>query len=265
MAAASPCAVVTGAATGIGRATALALARDGFGVVLVGRRAEPLEEVAAEVRAAGGDALATPADVTSSDAVAATMGAAADWRGGVDALVNNAGVGDSGTVLEESLESWERTLRINLTGAFLATQQALPHLIERRGSVVNVSSINGLLAGPGWTSYCVSKAGLIQLARCVAADYGRQGVRANSVCPGWVRTPMGDADMDEVAQAKGIDREAAYERAHRLNPLGRAAEANEVADVIAFLVSGRASYVNGATLMVDGGTTVVDPSAEQFS
>jgi NAD(P)-dependent dehydrogenase (short-subunit alcohol dehydrogenase family) len=265
VAAASPCAIVTGAATGIGRATALALARDGFGVVLVGRRPEPLDDVAAEVRAAGGDALAAPADVTSSDAVAAAIAAAFDWRGGVDALVNNAGVGDSGPLLEESLENWERTLRINLTGAFLATQHALPHLLERRGAIVNVSSINGVLAGPGWTSYCVSKAGLIQLARCVAADYGRQGVRANSVCPGWVRTPMGDSDMDEVAQAKGIDREAAYALAHRLNPLGRPAEASELADVIAFLVSGRASYVNGATLMVDGGTTVVDPSAESLS
>jgi NAD(P)-dependent dehydrogenase (short-subunit alcohol dehydrogenase family) len=263
--AASPCAVITGAATGIGRATALALARDGFGVVLVGRRPEPLEDVAAEVRAAGGHALAAPADVTSSDALAGVMGAADDWRGGVDALVNNAGVGDSGTVLEESLESWERTLSINLTGAFLATQHALPHLLERRGSVVNVSSINGLLSGPGWTSYCVSKAGLIQLARCVATDYGRQGVRANSVCPGWVRTPMGDSDMDEVAAARGIDREGAYELVHRLNPLGRAAEASEIADVIAFLASGRASYVNGATLIVDGGTMVVDPSAEAFS
>jgi NAD(P)-dependent dehydrogenase (short-subunit alcohol dehydrogenase family) len=233
--------------------------------VLVGRRAEPLEEVAGEVRAAGGEALAAPADVTSTDAVAAAIGAAVDWRGGIDALVNNAGVGDSGPLLEESLADWDRTLRINLTGAFLTTQHALPHLLERRGAVVNVSSINGVLAGPGWTSYCVSKAGLIQLARCVAVDYGRQGVRANSVCPGWVRTPMGDADMDEVAQAQGIDREAAYERAHRLNPLGRAAEPHEVADVIAFLVSGRAGYVNGATLMVDGGTTVVDPSAEAYS
>jgi NAD(P)-dependent dehydrogenase (short-subunit alcohol dehydrogenase family) len=261
MAAGSPCAVVTGAATGIGRATALALAADGFGVVLFGRRAEPLEDVARQVRAAGGDALAAPADVTSSDAVAAAIGAAVDWRGGIDALVNNAGVGDSGPLLEESLDSWERTLRINLTGAFLTTQHALPHLLERRGAVVNVSSINGVLAGPGWTSYCVSKAGLIQLARCVAVDYGRDGVRANSVCPGWVRTPMGDSDMDDVARATGIDREAAYERAHRLNPVGRAAEAREVADVIAFLASGRASYVNGATVMVDGGTTVVDPTA----
>ncbi|HEY0632148.1 MAG TPA: SDR family NAD(P)-dependent oxidoreductase [Thermoleophilaceae bacterium] len=253
---------MTGAATGIGRATALALARDGYAVALLGRRPAPLEAVAAEVREAGGHAIATPADVTSPQQTAASIGAAAERFGGVDVLVNNAGVGDSAALLEESLEGWEETLRVNLTGSFIATQIGLPHLIERRGAVVNVASINGVLAGPGWTSYCVSKAGLIMLAKCVANDYGRDGVRANAVCPGWVRTPMGDSDMDEVARQHGIDRDGAYERAHRQHPLGRPAEPDEIADVIAFLASPRAAYVTGATLMVDGGTTVIDPTAE---
>ena len=264
MAAHPPCAVVTGAATGIGRATAHALARDGYALALVGRRAEPLEQLAAELRASGGDAIAAPADVTSSEQAAAAVGATVERFGGIDVLVNNAGVGDSAPLLDESLERWEETLRINLTGAFLTTQLALPHLLERRGNVVNVSSVNGVLAGPGWTSYCVSKAGLIMLAKCVANDYGRQGVRANAVCPGWVRTPMGDDDMDEVARAHGIDREGAYALAHREHPLGRPAEPEEIADVIAFLASPRAAYVTGATIMVDGGTTVVDPTATAF-
>jgi NAD(P)-dependent dehydrogenase (short-subunit alcohol dehydrogenase family) len=260
----SHCAVVTGAATGIGRATAHALARDGFAVALVGRRAAPLEELAAELRDAGHQAIAAPADVTSSEQAAAAIGTAVERFGGVKVLVNNAGVGDSGALLDESLERWEETLRINLTGAFIATQVALPHMLEGGGSVVNVSSINGVLAGPGWTSYCVSKAGLIMLARCVASDYGRQGVRANSVCPGWVRTPMGDSDMDGVAEKHGIDREGAYALTHEHHPLGRPAEPEEIADVIAFLASPGATYVNGATIMVDGGTTVIDPSAEAF-
>lgn len=259
------CAVVTGAATGIGRATAQALARDGFGVVVVGRRARPLEELAAKLRGDGHDALAAPADVSSAQQVAGAIAAAVDRFGGVDVLVNNAGVGDSGTLLDESLERWEETLRVNLTGAFIATQAALPHMIERGGgAVVNVSSVNGLVAGPGWTSYNVSKAGLIMLAKCLTADYGRSGIRANAVCPGWVRTPMGDSDMDELGLALGIDREGAYARAHSRHPLGRPAEPEEIADVIAFLASPRAAYVSGATIVVDGGTMAVDPSAEAF-
>jgi NAD(P)-dependent dehydrogenase (short-subunit alcohol dehydrogenase family) len=255
------CAIVTGAATGIGRATAHALARDGYAVTLVGRRAEPLEQLADELRQSGADAIAAPADVTSAEQVAAAIGTAVERFGGIDVLVNNAGVGDSAAILDESIERWEETLRINLTGAFLTTQLALPHVIERRGAIVNVASINGVLAGPGWTSYCVSKAGLIMLAKCVANDYGRKGVRANAVCPGWVRTPMGDHDMDELGRAHGIDREGAYALAHRQHPLGRPAEPEEVADVIAFLASSRAAYVTGAAVMVDGGTTAVVPTA----
>jgi len=147
------CAIVTGAATGIGRATAHALARDGYAVTLVGRRAEPLEQLATELRDNGGDAIATPADVTSPQEAADAVDATVKQFGGIDVVVNNAGVGDSAPLLDESLERWEKTLRINLTGAFLITQLALPHLIERRGAVVNVASINGVLAGSGWTSY----------------------------------------------------------------------------------------------------------------
>jgi meso-butanediol dehydrogenase/(S,S)-butanediol dehydrogenase/diacetyl reductase len=255
---------VTGAASGIGRATAQALARDGFGVALVGRRAELLEELAAELRDSGVQAIAAPADVSSPEQAGIAVASAVKHFGGVDVLVNNAGIGDSGELLDESLERWEETLRINLTSAFITTQLVLPHLLEGGGSVVNVASINGVLAGAGWTSYCVSKAGLIMLAKCVATDYGRQGVRANAVCPGWVRTPMGDSDMDELAEAHGIDREAAYERAHQQNPLGRPAQPEEIADVIAFLASPKAAYVTGATLMVDGGSSAIDPSAEPF-
>jgi len=212
----------------------------------------------------GGETIASPADVASSEEAAAAIDVAVENFGGIDALVNNAGVGDSGPLLEESLQQWEETLRSNLTGAFLTTKLALPHLIERRGAIVNVASVNGILAGPGWTSYCVSKAGLIMLARCVASDYGRQGIHANSVCPGWVRTPMGDHDMDEVARTQETDREGAYARAHKQHPLGRPAQPEEIADVIAFLASPAAAYVTGATVMIDGGTTVIDPTASAY-
>jgi NAD(P)-dependent dehydrogenase (short-subunit alcohol dehydrogenase family) len=157
-------------------------------------------------------------------------------------------------------------MRTNLTGAFLMARAALPALIERSGCVVNISSVSGSLAGPGWAAYCTSKAGLIMLTRSLANDYGPRGVRANCVCPGWVRTPMGDSDMDEVARARGVDREGAYRLTHADNPLRRPAEPEEVASVVSFLAGPDAAYVNGVTLPVDGGTSVVDPTAAgQFS
>jgi NAD(P)-dependent dehydrogenase (short-subunit alcohol dehydrogenase family) len=230
-------------------------------VGLVGRRPVPLAEVAREL---GEAALVVPGDAADPNAAAEAVARVVGAAGGLDLLVNNAGIGDSGPLLDESLESFERTLHANLTSAFVMTKAALPHLIDRRGSVVNVASVSAVRAGPGWTSYCVSKAGLVMLTKCVAADYGRHGVRANAVCPGWVRTPMADADMDKVAAEHGLDREGAYERANALNPLGRAATPEEIAATILFLASPAAAYVTGAELMVDGGTAVVDPSAHAF-
>ena len=183
-----------------------------------GRRPRPGE-------ARGAAALAVATDVGEPEAAEALAAATIERFGGIDVLVNNAGIGDGAPVGEETPEGWERVMRTNLTGAFLAARAALPSLVERHGSVVGVSSINGERAGPGWAAYSTSKAGLIMLTRSLANDYGPQGVRANCVLPGWVRTPMGDADMDDVARLRGIDREDAYRLTHRLNPLRRPAEA----------------------------------------
>jgi NAD(P)-dependent dehydrogenase (short-subunit alcohol dehydrogenase family) len=254
------CAIVTGGGTGIGAAVARRLHRDGNGIVLVGRRREPLEEVARDLD----EVLVVEADAGDAGDVERALSAAVERFGGVDVLVNNAGVGDSAPVLEETLEGWERTLRINLTGAFLMARASLPSLIERRGSIVNVSSINAFLAGPGWASYCTSKAGLVMLTRSLAVDYGPVGVRANCVCPGWVRTPMGEEDMARVASLHGTDVEGAYRLAHQGHPLARPAEPDEIAAVVSFLASSDASYVNGVALPVDGGTTSIDPTALAF-
>lgn len=252
---------MTGAGTGIGLATARRLAADGHGVVVTGRREEACDALVGELEADGHTAVAAAADVGEPDDAGRVIATAIEHFTGIDVLVNNAGIGDAAPVLEETLEGWERVMRTNLTGAFLVSREALPSLIERRGCVVNVSSVNGYLAGPGWAAYSTSKAGLIMLTRSLANDYGPLGVRANCVCPGWVRTPMADADMDTVADARGIDREDAYRIAHLDNPLRRPAEADEIASVVSFLAGPDSAYVNGVTLPVDGGTSVVDPTA----
>jgi NAD(P)-dependent dehydrogenase (short-subunit alcohol dehydrogenase family) len=254
-------ALVTGAGSGIGAACARRLSADGYAVVLSGRRPEPLDALAAELPAA----VVVPGDVGDPEHAAALAAAAATSYGGLDAVVLNAGIGDSARAGDDTPKGWERTLRTNLTGAFLVASAALPLLQERRGALVGVASVNAMRAGPGWASYCSSKAGLVMLCKTIAADYGPVGVRANAVCPGWVRTPMGDADMDALAELRGTDRDGAYALAHANVPLRRPAEPHEVAAVVAFLLSEEAAYVSGVELPIDGGATVVDVSATAWN
>jgi len=257
-------ALVSGGGTGIGRAAALRLAQAGYAVGVVGRRADPLTVVLEEIAAGGGRALTVSADVGTEAGSARAVAQAVDAFGRLDVLVCNHGVGDSAPVGDESLENWDSMLRINLTGPFLLARAALPHLIDSRGSIVTVSSTSGWYAGPGWASYCASKAGLSMLTRSLANDYGPRGVRANCVCPGWVRTPMGEEDMASVAEAWGTSVDDAYWLCSRETPLRRPAEPEEIAEVIAFLAGPQASYVTGAVIPVDGGATAVDASSTPF-
>jgi NAD(P)-dependent dehydrogenase (short-subunit alcohol dehydrogenase family) len=252
-------ALVTGGGSGIGSAIARVLARGGYDVCVTGRRAEPLEEVAGEI---GG--LAVAADVTDEDAARQAVAAAVDRFGRLDAVVCNAGTGASGTVAEQTLERWNRVVATNLTGTFLVCRAALPHLIESRGAIVTVASLAGLRAGPASAAYCASKAAVIQLTRCMALDHGPAGVRANCVCPGWVRTPMADGEMDELGAQRGVDREAAYALAMAEVPAQRAGQAEEVADAVVWLAGPASSYVNGAVITVDGGAAVVDAASLAF-
>ena len=248
-------AVISGGGTGIGAAIARRFSAEGARVVVTGRRPEPIRAVADEI---GG--VAVSGDTSDPEHARDVVAAAVDAHGGLDIAVANAGVGFGGAVAEVTDEHWGTTLDINLTGAMQLVRAALPHLLERGGgSVVLVSSVSGFVSAPESAANEASKAGLIALARSIAVDYGPRGIRATALCPGWVRTPMADHEMDELAAEEGIDREQAYRRATAFTPLRRPAEPDEIAACALFLATEESSYVTGTTLVADGGSLAVDP------
>jgi meso-butanediol dehydrogenase/(S,S)-butanediol dehydrogenase/diacetyl reductase len=231
--------LVTGGGSGIGAAIVRRFAAEGATVWAMGRRREQLERVSERIVA--GD-VCDPDDRLR----------AIETTGPLDVLVNNAGIGEG---------SWDDMLAINLTGAHGLCALAADGLAQRRGAIVNVASVAALAPGPGDPQYAVSKAGLVMLTKSLAVTLGPRGVRANAICPGWVRTPMAD---DEMA-ALGDDRDAAYRLVTQHVPLGRPAQPEEVAAAALFLASDDASYISGAVLTVDGGMTVVDVGTLAFT
>jgi meso-butanediol dehydrogenase/(S,S)-butanediol dehydrogenase/diacetyl reductase len=253
-------AIVSGGGTGIGAATARRFAAEGAHVLVTGRRPQPIRDVADEI---GGVAVAgDAADPAHADEVVAT---ARERFGGLDVVVANAGVGFGGAAADVEVDRWRQTIDVNLTGPLLLVRAALPALVERgRGAIVLVSSVSGIVSDGGSAAYVASKAGLLGLARSLAVDYGRKGIRTNAVCPGWVVTPMGDESMDELAVARGITREQAYLLATEHVPMQRPATAEEIASCCLFLASDDSSIVNGAALVADGGSTIVDVAGLVF-
>jgi meso-butanediol dehydrogenase / (S,S)-butanediol dehydrogenase / diacetyl reductase len=253
-------AVVTGGGSGIGAAIASRFASEGARVVVTGRRREPLEHLAAEV---GG--LAVPGDVADPSHADEVVDAAVAAFGGIDVVVANAGIDRPGSVVEVTDDDWHRTIDVNLTGPLMLLRAAIPVMVDRGGgSVVLVSSVNGLANAPRAVAYDASKAALISLARSIAVDFGPRGVRANAVCPGWVVTPMGDQDMDAMAAARGISRDDAYRLASASVPLRRPASPEEIAACCLFLASNESSIVTGTTLVADGGGGAVELASTAF-
>jgi NAD(P)-dependent dehydrogenase (short-subunit alcohol dehydrogenase family) len=241
-------ALVTGATSGIGRATALRFAEEGARVGLVGRKSEELERVRAEIISRGGDSFGIIADVTSEADARRAVEETFQRFGALDVLVNAAGILGSGTVETTALDDWDAMMNVNLRSVFHLMQLCVPHLERRAGNVVNVSSVTGLRAFPGVLAYCVSKAGVDQLTRCAALELASKGVRVNAVNPGVVVT--------EVHRRSGMSEEsyaAFLEHSTRTHPLGRVGAAEEVAELILFLASERAAWITGATYSIDGG------------
>jgi NAD(P)-dependent dehydrogenase (short-subunit alcohol dehydrogenase family) len=240
--------IVTGATSGIGRAAAQAFAREGGSVLLVGRDAAALAQALEDVRAAGGSGAICPADLTAPDAPARIVAAAVAAFGRIDALVNAAGVIASAPLESTSDELWDSMMAINARAPFRLMREALPQLKATRGSVVNVSSVNGLRSFPGVLAYCVSKAAVDHLTRCAAIELAPLGVRVNAVNPGVTVTNL------HRRSGMGEEQYAAFlERSKTTHPLGRPGEAGEIAELILFLASDQAGWMTGETIPIDGG------------
>jgi NAD(P)-dependent dehydrogenase (short-subunit alcohol dehydrogenase family) len=242
-------AVVTGASSGIGRATAVRFAEAGArGVVIVGRGQRELNRVASEIKERGIEALALRADVTDDGAAARIVARTIKKFAALDVLVNAAGHISNGTIETTPLGDWDAMMNVNLRAVFNLMQQAVPYLSAGRGNIVNVSSVTGLRAFPGVLAYCVSKAGLDQLTRCAALELAPKGIRVNAVNPGVVITEIHKrGGMSEEAYA------AFLEHSRTTHPLGRVGRAGEVAELILYLASERAAWITGATYSIDGG------------
>ena len=236
-------AFVTGSSRGIGRAIALTLCREGFYIVVASPEVENNELVAGEIRAAGGEAMTLDLDIGSQESVKQGFGKVLAAKGRVDVLVNNAGITRDGLAMRMKPSDWDLVLKINLTGAFFAAQQALPGMMRNRwGRIVNMASVVGQAGSPGQANYVASKAALIGLTKALAQEMGSRGITVNAVAPGYIETDMTSVLPDAVKQKYLAS-----------IPLGRAGTIADVAAAVKFLVSDDASYITGHVLAVNGG------------
>jgi meso-butanediol dehydrogenase / (S,S)-butanediol dehydrogenase / diacetyl reductase len=252
--------LISGGAGATGSATARRFIAEGSKVALTDIDAERLKAVADEL-----GALALPADGTQRDPLAEVVERTVSEFGALDTVIATQGSFATGPTGRRGDKQWFAALDINLNGCYFLATEALPHLIERKGSIVVLSSVAGLFGGPeGAIGYSAAKAGVINFIRYLARNHGPDGLRANAVCPGWIKTPLADASIQWLAEQKGITAEQAFDVCTAHTPLRRAADPSEIAAVCAFLASSDASMVTGHALCADGGSTAVDAGTIAF-
>lgn len=242
--------VVTGAGSGIGRATALRLASEGGHVLCADIDATTASTTAQEIVATGANAKARQVDVADPRAVEAMIADAVATFGQLDVLVNNAGVNLPGVLHEVSDEVIDRTLDVNVKGQIYGCRAAIPHMLDRGGSIVNVASVNGIVAEPYLAIYSASKGASVMLTKGVALDYAKRGIRCNVVCPGWVDTPINYAHAEMLGGLQKV-----YDTIDSFQPIGRPGLPSEIANVILFLASDESSLMTGSVVVADGGMT----------
>jgi NAD(P)-dependent dehydrogenase (short-subunit alcohol dehydrogenase family) len=248
--------LLTGGAAGIGRAIALDMAAAGATVAIGDTNAAGGQRTAEEILSAGGRVSFRSCDVADAEQVDALVGGAVADFGQLDVLVNDAGIsGGSCRLHELDIDAWDRTIAVNLRGTFLCARAAIPHLVRRpRSAMINIASTYGIIGAPLAPSYCASKGGIVNLTRQLAVDYSPDGLRVNAICPGYIDTDMG-GHRESLPPAERAAAEARREANAALQPIGRQAQAQEVARVATFLASDEASFMTGSIVTVDGGCT----------
>ncbi len=241
-------ALITGASSGIGRATAIRFAKEGIITSLVARNRTNLEKTYRDVKKAGSEGIVITADLTKENHISRCIDKTIKTFGRLDILVNSAGIIGSGSIEDTTLKDWDYMFNINLRSVFYLTKLAVPHLKKTKGTIVNVSSVTGLRSFPNVLAYCVSKAGVDQFTRCTALELAEKGIRVNAVNPGVVVT--------ELHRRGGMDDKTYKDflkHSRKTHPLGRVGNPEEVAELIVFLATDRSKWITGTTISIDGG------------